>query len=290
MPSCFDPGLARCSICILDHRRSAGRGRTGRFELRAAVQRSKSRRMGQRELRPQYLERPRRNDLLYGKSDRRAAHNAHVSELHSGSRMAPPASAGQCGNLCLGRRAAGARSAFSSRGRSAGAGRTRRRGFTSDGDVFPIHGATMVPVNGRGGMRAFPSEKRSHPSPQWNHYRIECIDGTLRLAVNGKVVTRGLAMQPAQRLHLPGIGRLARRIPQPADQGTARRRVAGRPGRRSRSRLCQSLQWSRAERLASPFRIGRTLAPTATGFWRMTARQPATIDTCGAKRRLAISS
>ncbi len=32
-------------------------------------------------------------------------------------------------------------------------------GFTSDGDVFPIHGATMRPVNGRGGMRAFPTEK-----------------------------------------------------------------------------------------------------------------------------------
>ncbi len=64
--------------------------------------------------------------------------------------------------------------------------------FTSDGDVFPIHGATMVPENGRrGGMRAFPTEKRVRPSPEWNHYRIECIDGAIRLAVNGKVVTRG---------------------------------------------------------------------------------------------------
>ena len=64
--------------------------------------------------------------------------------------------------------------------------------FTSDGDVFPIHGATLKPENGRGrGMRAFPTEKRSKPSPQWNHYRIECRDGRIELSVNGKVVTRG---------------------------------------------------------------------------------------------------
>ncbi len=64
---------------------------------------------------------------------------------------------------------------------------------TSDGDVFPIHGVTIKPENGRdvGGMRAYPTEKRSKPSPEWNHYRIECIDGAIRLAVNGKVVTRG---------------------------------------------------------------------------------------------------
>ena len=65
------------------------------------------------------------------------------------------------------------------------------RSHTTHGDIFPIHGATMTPVNGRGGSRAFPTEKRSNPSPQWNHYRIECRDGEISLAVNGKVVTRG---------------------------------------------------------------------------------------------------
>lgn len=65
------------------------------------------------------------------------------------------------------------------------------RSHTTHGDIFPIHGATMTPVNGRGGQRAFPMESRSKPSPEWNHYRIECIDGTISLAVNGKVVTRG---------------------------------------------------------------------------------------------------
>lgn len=69
--------------------------------------------------------------------------------------------------------------------------------FTSDGDIFPIHGAKMVPENGRkGGDRAFPTEKRMKPSPEWNHYRVECIDGDISLAVNGKVVTRGHRATP----------------------------------------------------------------------------------------------
>ena len=70
------------------------------------------------------------------------------------------------------------------------------RGHTTHGDIFPIHGATMTPVNGRGGSRAFPTENRSKPSPEWNHYRIECRDGEISLAVNGKVVTRGADCVP----------------------------------------------------------------------------------------------
>ena len=68
--------------------------------------------------------------------------------------------------------------------------------FTSHGDVFPIQGASMVPDNGRGGSRAFPTEQRSKPSPQWNHYALTCVDGTIKLAVNGKVVTSGSQCVP----------------------------------------------------------------------------------------------
>ncbi len=71
-------------------------------------------------------------------------------------------------------------------------------GHTTHGDIFPIHGATLTPVNGRGGSRAFPSEERSKPSPEWNHYRIECHDGNISLAVNGKVVTQGSDASPRQ--------------------------------------------------------------------------------------------
>jgi len=70
------------------------------------------------------------------------------------------------------------------------------RGYTTHGDIFPIHGAKMTPVNGRGGSRAFPTEFRSKPSPEWNHYRIVCDDGEISLAVNGKVVTRGKEASP----------------------------------------------------------------------------------------------
>ena len=65
------------------------------------------------------------------------------------------------------------------------------KSYSTHGDIFPIHGASMTPENGRGGSRAFPTEERSKPSPEWNHYRIECRDGEISLAVNGKVVTRG---------------------------------------------------------------------------------------------------
>jgi hypothetical protein len=70
--------------------------------------------------------------------------------------------------------------------------------YTTHGDIFPIHGAKMTPDNGRGGSRSFPTEERSNPSPQWNHYRITCIDGTISLAVNGKVVTSGRDCVPSK--------------------------------------------------------------------------------------------
>lgn len=70
--------------------------------------------------------------------------------------------------------------------------------FTSDGDIFPIHGATMTPITGRGpnSSRAFPTERRANPSPMWNHYRLTCNNGDIALAVNGKVVTRGKDANP----------------------------------------------------------------------------------------------
>ncbi len=65
------------------------------------------------------------------------------------------------------------------------------RWFTTHGDVFPIHGATMEPHGEHNGKRSFPSEERSKPSPEWNHYRVTGNNGTLTLAVNGKVVSGG---------------------------------------------------------------------------------------------------
>lgn len=63
--------------------------------------------------------------------------------------------------------------------------------YTSHGDVFGIWGATMKPdrPHPAGWMRCLPSEKRAKPSPEWNHYRVTCRDGVLKLEVNGKEVS-----------------------------------------------------------------------------------------------------
>jgi hypothetical protein len=63
--------------------------------------------------------------------------------------------------------------------------------YTTHGDVFPIHGSTMVPFGRHNGMRSFPSEERSKGTPDWNHYRIVCSNGVIRLYVNGKEVSGG---------------------------------------------------------------------------------------------------
>jgi hypothetical protein len=70
--------------------------------------------------------------------------------------------------------------------------------YTSHGDIFAIHGASMKPDKPHPGgwMRALPSERRCKPAGEWNHYRIESRDGAVALAVNGKVVTRGSLLKP----------------------------------------------------------------------------------------------
>jgi hypothetical protein len=63
--------------------------------------------------------------------------------------------------------------------------------YTTHGDVFPIHGSTMQPFGRHNGDRSFPSEERSKGSPEWNHYRIQCTNGVIRLSVNGQEVSGG---------------------------------------------------------------------------------------------------
>ncbi len=63
--------------------------------------------------------------------------------------------------------------------------------FTTHGDVFAIHGSTMKPFPPSRGMRSFPTEHRSKGSPEWNHYRVVCTNGVIRLSVNGKEVSGG---------------------------------------------------------------------------------------------------
>jgi hypothetical protein len=70
--------------------------------------------------------------------------------------------------------------------------------YTSHGDVFGIWGATMKPdrPHPAGWMRCLPIEKRAKPSPEWNHYRVTCNDGAIKLEVNGKEVSGASECRP----------------------------------------------------------------------------------------------
>ncbi|MEI8018790.1 MAG: DUF1080 domain-containing protein, partial [Schlesneria sp.] len=70
--------------------------------------------------------------------------------------------------------------------------------YTSQGDIFPIWGAKMKPdrPHPAGWDRCLPSEKRTKPSPEWNHYRVTCNNGTIKLEVNGKEVSGGTKCHP----------------------------------------------------------------------------------------------
>ena len=70
--------------------------------------------------------------------------------------------------------------------------------YTSEGDIFAIWGASLTPdrPHPSGYQRCLPSEARTRGAGFWNHYRIECIDGRITLAVNGKVVSGGYDVNP----------------------------------------------------------------------------------------------
>ncbi|HYF00164.1 MAG TPA: DUF1080 domain-containing protein, partial [Planctomycetota bacterium] len=57
--------------------------------------------------------------------------------------------------------------------------------YTGQGDIFSIHGATMVPdrPHPKGWARCLPSENRTKPAGEWNHYRVVSQDGTIKLHV-----------------------------------------------------------------------------------------------------------
>src|SRR5262245_48500754 len=63
--------------------------------------------------------------------------------------------------------------------------------YTSHGDIFSIQGSTCKPdrPHPAGWARCLPSERRAKPAAEWNHFRVECSDGAIKLAVNGKVVS-----------------------------------------------------------------------------------------------------
>jgi hypothetical protein len=71
--------------------------------------------------------------------------------------------------------------------------------FTTHGDVFPCGVADMTPFQpaAPNGKRSFPSSENSKGFGEWNHYYIRCINGEVRLWVNGVEVAGGNNCTPA---------------------------------------------------------------------------------------------
>jgi Domain of Unknown Function (DUF1080) len=71
--------------------------------------------------------------------------------------------------------------------------------FTTNGDVFPVGNSTMKPFapTSPDGSRSFPSKNLSKGFGEWNHYYIRCINGEVRLWVNGEEVSGGNNVKPA---------------------------------------------------------------------------------------------
>ncbi|MDQ6478798.1 DUF1080 domain-containing protein [Dyadobacter sp. LHD-138] len=66
----------------------------------------------------------------------------------------------------------------------------RQHNATDDyvhGELFPTMGMTAIPDNPRG-IRSKSIEKRCKGKGEWNKYVVVCVDGTVKLSVNGKFV------------------------------------------------------------------------------------------------------
>lgn len=79
-------------------------------------------------------------------------------------------------------------------------GKRKATWFTCHGDVFAVGKSRLKPFAplSPNGSRSFPSEERSKGVGEWNHYYVRCINGEVRLWVNGKEVSGGTAANPAQ--------------------------------------------------------------------------------------------
>jgi Domain of Unknown Function (DUF1080) len=70
--------------------------------------------------------------------------------------------------------------------------------FTTNGDVFAVGTSKMTPFAPRSpdGSRSFPSKLLSRAFGLWNHYYVRCINGEVRLWVNGEEVSGGNHCEP----------------------------------------------------------------------------------------------
>lgn len=68
------------------------------------------------------------------------------------------------------------------------------------GELFGVGGVTTVPDNPRG-TRSMSLEGRCKPKGEWNTYDVVCVDGTVKLSINGKFVN-GLSKSSQKKGYL----------------------------------------------------------------------------------------
>jgi hypothetical protein len=69
--------------------------------------------------------------------------------------------------------------------------------FTSHGDVFPVRAKMKpFPPMAPNKQRSFPTKRLTKGINKWNHYYIRCINGEVRLWVNGEEVSGGTKCDP----------------------------------------------------------------------------------------------
>lgn len=86
---------------------------------------------------------------------------------------------------------------------------TETPAYTSQGDVFAIHGAAMTPdrPHPSGWARCLPSARRTKPAGEWNRYRVVARGDRLTLEVNGVEVAGASGVAPrAGRICLESEG------------------------------------------------------------------------------------
>src|SRR5260370_13215681 len=69
---------------------------------------------------------------------------------------------------------------------------------TKSGCVFRLGAGTinLIPPISPDGTRSFPSKNLSKGVGEWNHYYVRCINGEVRLWVNGEEVSGGTGCEP----------------------------------------------------------------------------------------------
>ncbi len=72
--------------------------------------------------------------------------------------------------------------------------------FTTHGDVFAVGTSKMTPFppTSPNGQRSFPAKRLSKGVNEWNHYYVRCLNGEVRLWVNGEEVSGGTAIKPSR--------------------------------------------------------------------------------------------